>query len=100
MGNIIGSKVAKNGNMLHETLIDYDESLQLKGHVRNVHIFSEDAPGIDLDISSRGKEKSTRYLLIPMDVRKGISLKNKVRFQKLETSSKVILIYAADKARG
>ena len=43
MGTILGTKTLKDKKIIFEVEIDYEESLKLKGHIKNVHLFSEDA---------------------------------------------------------
>jgi len=97
MGKIISSKTAKNGNIVCEVVLDYEEALQLKGNIKNVHLFSEDVAEIKTNLSTRGKNEATKYFLIPKELRYNIKFTDKVKCQKLETDSKVIFIYVVDK---
>lgn len=97
MGSILGSKTAKDGKIIYEVMMDYDESLQLKGHIQNIHLFSEDVAEIKTNLSSRGKNEATKYFLIPRELRRDMKFTNKVKCQKLETESKIIFVYVVDK---
>lgn len=97
MGSIVSSKSAKDGKIIYEVLMDYDESLQLKGRIKNVHLFSEDVAEIKTNLSSRGKNEATKYFLIPRELRHDMKFTDKVKCQKLETQSKIIFIYVVDK---
>jgi hypothetical protein len=99
MGTILGSKVTADGKVIYEVLVDYEESLQLKGHFQKIHIFSEDVSTTMANISSRGKNDATKYFLIPKDFRVGVQMKDKVSCQKLSTDSKIIFVYVVDKIR-
>ncbi|MBD3249290.1 hypothetical protein GF336_04560 [Candidatus Woesearchaeota archaeon] len=99
MGTILSSKTTKEGDIVYEILVDYEESLQLKGRVKNVHVFSEDVADIKTNLSGRGKNEATKYFLIPTSLRKNIKLTDKVKCQKLETESKNIFVYVVDKLR-
>ncbi len=97
MGSILSSKTAKNGKVIYEVIMDYEESLQLKGHIKNIHVFSEDVAEIKTNLSSRGKNEATKYFLIPRELRHNIKFTDKVKCQKLETESKIIFVYVVDK---
>ena len=99
MGSILSSKTLKDGKIIYEILMDYEESLQLKGHIKNVHVFSEDVADIKTNLSSRGKNEATKYFLIPRELRENIQFTDKVKCQKLETDSKIIFVYVVDKLR-
>lgn len=99
MGEILSSKTTKEGKVIHEIIVDYEESLQLRGNVQNVHIFSEDVAITKANLSGRGKNEATKYFLIPRELRKGIEINDKVKCQKLETDSKIVFIYIVDKLR-
>ena len=97
MGSILNSKTTSDGKIIFEVLVDYDESLQLKGHIKNVHIFSEDAVDTTAKISLRGRKAATKYFLIPKDLRKDLKFNTKVKCQKIGGQSKIIFIYVVDK---
>ncbi|MBW2984873.1 hypothetical protein KY361_07160 [Candidatus Woesearchaeota archaeon] len=97
MGSILSSKTTKDGKIVYEVVMDYDESLQLKGHIKNIHIFSEDVAEIRTNLSTRGKNEATKYFLIPRELRHNIKFTDKVRCQKLETESKIVFVYVVDK---
>ena len=97
MGSIINSKTANDGKLIFEVLVDYEESLELKGHIKNVHLFSEDATDTKAKISLRGRKAATKYFLIPKDLRKDLKFDALVKCQKIETQSKVIFVYVVDK---
>ncbi len=99
MGSIISSKTVKEGKIVYEVVLDYEESLQLKGNFRNVHLFSEDVSEIKTNISGRGKNEATKYFLIPRELRQNVKFTDKVKCQKIETESKMIFIYVVDKLR-
>jgi hypothetical protein len=97
MGSILSSKTTKEGKIVYEVAMDYDESLQLKGHIKNIHIFSEDVAEIKTNLSSRGKNEATKYFLVPRELRHNIKFTDNVKCQKLETESKIIFVYVVDK---
>ena len=98
MGTIINTK--KRGNkIVSEILSDYDEYLQLKGHLENVRLFSENAAEVRTNISQRGKNAATKYFLIPCQFRKDLNLNNATACHKMEFSDKTIFIYVVDKCK-
>ncbi len=97
MGTILGSKMTKDGKVTFEVALDYEEALALKGHTKNVHLFSEDVSDVESKVSLRGKNEATKYFLIPKQMRKDLKFNTKVTCQKLETASKMVFIYIVDK---
>ena len=97
MGEILSSKTLKDGKIVYEIQMDYEESLQLRGHIKNIHVFSEDVTDIKTNLSSRGKNEATKYFLIPRELRNNIQFTDKVKCQKLDAGSKIIFIYVVDK---
>jgi hypothetical protein len=97
MGSVISSKLTKNGKIVLEVELDYDESLELKGHIKNIHVFSEDVANIKTNLSGRGKNSATKYFLIPRELRKNVKISDGVKCQKIETDSKLVFIYVVDK---
>lgn len=97
MGSIVSSKTTKDGKIVYEVVMDYDESLQLKGRIKNIHLFSDDVAEIRTNLSTRGKNEATKYFLIPKELRHNMTFTDKVKCQKLETESKIIFIYVVDK---
>jgi len=97
MGRILGIKANKKENILLEVEISYEEFLQLKGHIKNIYIFSEDCIDINSNLSQRGKNDATKYFLIPKNLRKGLRFVGSVKCKKLETESKSFFVYVIDK---
>ena len=97
MGVILSTKTTKDNKVVFEVELDYEESLELKGHIKNVHVFSEDAAELSTNISQRGTNEATKYFLIPKELRKGLLFKEKVKCQKIETGSRNIFIFVVEK---
>lgn len=97
MGTILSSRVGKNGKIVYEVEMDYEESLQLKGHIKNIYLFSEDVAEIKTNLSGRGKNEATKYFLIPRELRNNLKFNNQVKCQKIETPTRAIFIYVVDK---
>ena len=88
MGTILSSRTKEDGKIVYEVLVDYEEALQLKGNINNVHLFSEDVAEIETKMTRRGKGEATTYLLVPKDLRKECRFKGKACCQKIETKTK------------
>jgi len=97
MGTILGTRMIGGDKVVFEIEMDYKDSLKLKGHVRNVHIFSEDAADIKTNLSQRGTNEATKYFLIPRELRGTLEFSKNVKCQKIETETKKIFIFAMDK---
>ena len=97
MGTILNSKTTNDGKIIFEVLVDYEEALQLKGHINNVHLFSEEVVDVNSNISLRGKNEATKYFLIPRELRKDLKFNTRVRCQKIDTPTNIIFIYVVDK---
>lgn len=97
MGRIIGIKTIKDDKVLVEVEMSYSESLKLKGHIKNIHLFSEDSAEIKSNLSQRGTNEATKYFLIPKELRGGLKFNEKVKCQRIDSESKIIFIYMVDK---
>ena len=97
MGKILSAKITKDNKVVFEIELDYDESLKLGGHIRNVHVFSEDAADIKTNLSQRGTNEATKYFLIPRELRNNLRFDEKVKCQKMETDSKNIFVFMVNK---
>lgn len=97
MGTILGSKLKGEGKVVFEVLMDYEEAVQLQGHMDNVHIFSENITDLRTNISTRGKNAATKYLLIPRELRKNIKFDKEINCQKIELKDKIIFVYTVEK---
>jgi len=76
---------------------EYDEFLQLKGHLDDIHLFTEKTAVIRTNISQRGRNEATKYFLIPREFRKGFLFENVTSCQRLDIPEKVIFIYVVDR---
>ncbi len=97
MGAVLGTKMLKDNKVLFEIELDYEESLRLRGFIKNVHVFSEDAAEIKTNLSQRGTNEATKYFLIPRELRDNLKFDEKVKCQKIETPTKNIFIFAVNK---
>lgn len=99
MGSIVGIKATKDEKIIVEVEMTYEESLQLKGHIKNIYLFSEDAAEIKTNLSQRGTNEATKYFLIPRELRDNLNFGEKVKCQRIETNSKLIFVYVVDKIK-
>ncbi|NPE26662.1 hypothetical protein HNV12_01505 [Methanococcoides sp. SA1] len=99
MGTILSTKMTKDDKVVFEVEMDYEDSLKLKGHIKNIHIFSEDAAEIKTNLSQRGTNEATKYFLIPRELREGLQFNKNVKCQKIETDSRNVFIFVVDKVQ-
>ena len=97
MGTILGTKITKDNKIVFEVELDYEESLNLKGFMKNVCLFSEDAAEIKTNLSQRGTNDATKYFLIPRELRDNLTFSKDVKCQKIETGTRTIFIFAVNK---
>ena len=97
MGTILSSKLKGEGKVVFEVLMEYEEAVQLQGHMDNVHLFSENVDYMRTKVSTRGKHAATKYLLIPKELRKNIKFDKDINCQKVELHDKIIFIYVVEK---
>lgn len=98
MGTILTTR-KQGSKIVTEVLSDYDEYLQLRGHLDKIRIFSENILETQTNISQRGKNSATKYFLIPRQFRRGIKFNNTTSCQKMEFDDKIIFIYVVDKIK-
>lgn len=98
MGSIISSKVNKD-KVIFSIKMEQAEALNLKGHVDDIHIFSEKVANIKTNLSGRGKGSATKYLLVPRGLRKDIKFpqSKQISCQRLDTKEHAIFVYLVGK---
>ena len=99
MGTILGTRMVNDDKVVFEVEMDYEDSLKLRGHVKNVHIFSEHAADLRTNLAQRGVNDATKYFLIPRELREGLNFDGCVKCQRIETESKKIFIFMMDKIK-
>jgi len=97
MGQIIGIKTTKDDKVVVEVNMTYEESLMLKGHIKNIHLFSENAAEIKANLSQRGTNEATKYFLIPRELRDNLTFNEKVKCQRIDTDNRILFVYMVDK---
>jgi hypothetical protein len=78
MGSVKSTRITSNNKVEYTVSIDYEEALLLKGHITNMHLFSEDSADIKTNITSKGKG-NTKYVRIPRNIAKDVSTMSNVR---------------------
>ncbi|HLG25123.1 MAG TPA: hypothetical protein VI564_09395 [Candidatus Nanoarchaeia archaeon] len=96
MGSVKGTKITSNNKVEYVVSISYEESLLLKGHVTNIHLFSEESADTKANILSRGKG-NTKYLRIPRQIAKDIGEMSSVKCLRMESADKIIIYTVIDK---
>ncbi|MBW2984874.1 hypothetical protein KY361_07165 [Candidatus Woesearchaeota archaeon] len=97
MGEIIGSRTIGD-RVIYKIMVNENESLTLKGSMRNIHLFSLDLCDAESRIIERGKEGVTKHFLIPTKHRPKPKKKpDSVSYQAIDLDSKTIFIYTVDK---
>jgi hypothetical protein len=96
MGTIIGSKVMDDGKVVYEVVVDGNESLQMKGHVSNIHVFSLNNSDVPSRLTRRGKNDATTYFLVPKELREGLKESALAKCQLVKIPNKKIFIFSLD----
>jgi hypothetical protein len=97
LGQIINSKLATNKKVILKLLLDQEEIYNLKGHLKNIYLFSSDLCNHPSQISTRGNKGVTKYFKIPLTIRSRKRHSGKLNYQKIETPSKIFYIYILEK---
>lgn len=98
MGTILSTKITKENQIVFEVELDYEEALKLKGNIKNIHIFSEDAAEVKTNLSQRGTNEATKYFLIPKELRENLIFNEEVKCQKIDTDTRTIFIFVVEKS--
>jgi len=97
MGSIRGIKTTKEDRVIVEVQMSYQESLKLKGHIKHVHLFSEDSAEIKANLSQRGANEATKYFLIPRELRQNLNFNEQVMCQRIDSEDRIIFVYMVEK---
>jgi hypothetical protein len=96
MGSVKGTRITANNKIEYTVSIDYEESLLLKGHFTNVHVFSEDSADINTTILSKGRG-STKYIRIPYKISKEIRDNSIIKCLRMDSAGKIIIFTVIEK---
>ena len=92
MASVISSR-KEGDSVIMEIKSDYEEFLQLRGYLDNIHFFTSNISEIKSNISQRGRNEATKYFLIPRQFRRGFKFNNTTSCQRLDFDDKVIFVY-------
>ena len=85
----------------NRTLIDLEinkeELMRLRGALNEIIIFSEESLENESRLIKRGKNESTKYFLLPRNLRENISATKNVACSKIETNCSDIFIFSIPK---
>lgn len=97
MGRVAGIKTINEQKAVVTLELTPKELIWLKGNIENMHIFSENNLEYETKLVQRGKRESSKYFLMPKDLRENLIINSKVRCNKIQTKTKDIYIFAMDK---
>lgn len=97
MGKIL--KIQNKGNEKVEVTLELSqkEVVWLQGNMDKMHLFSEENLNYTTRLVQRGKRESTKYFLLPKEFRAGIMMSNTIPCTRIETKTKYLYIFAANK---
>lgn len=97
MAEILNIIKGEGDKMIVEVEMDYKDYLLLKGKMKDVHVFAEDALNINTNFSKRGTNDATKYLLVDKTLREGLTFEEKVMCQRLYLNGKIFFIYSVER---
>lgn len=97
MGKILTLKTVTDSKVVVTLELTQKEVLWLKGNLDKMHLFSEDNLEYKTRLVQRGKRESTKYLLMPKEMRRGVFPSCEVRCSKIETKTKDLFIFSIQK---
>lgn len=104
MGKIVGVKSLVNQKMKYNILLNMEETLRLKGRLRDVHFFSTDSATVKSGLMETGMSNATKYFTIPEEFifrksKKKIKQEPLTSCLKMETQGEVFFIYIMQKGK-
>ena len=96
MGEVINTKTSSD-KIIYRIELTEGEARQLRNHVTNVHIFSENLCNFDSRIIERGVKGGAKYFVIPLGLKSRKKKYSKVSYQKIETEDKIFFICVVEK---
>lgn len=97
MGKISGIKALNDDKVIVNLELTSKELIWLQGNLSKIHIFSEKNLKHETRLIKRGKRESTKYFLLPRELRGGIIPSGVIMCNKIETKSKNIFIFSVPK---
>jgi len=96
MGEIITKKVI-NKKVRCKILLDIKEFENLKGNLKEIHLFSSELCAHPAEINTRGNHGVTKYAKIPLSIRPKKKPLGELKYLKIKTPSKEYFIYSIEK---
>jgi hypothetical protein len=97
MGEIIHSKIIPNSKVVYRILLEAEEAQKLKGHLRNINVFTSSLCKEKTQINTRGNNGVTKYFKIPLSIRSRKKYYGTLIYQKLDTAKNIFYIYTIRK---
>ena len=97
MGQIINSRTLSNKQVAIKIILDQEEIKNLQGHLKNIHVFNSDLCLHNSQINTRGNNGVTKYFKIPLSIRSRKKHTGTLKYQKIDTPSKIFYIYTLEK---
>ena len=97
MGEITNTKNYSD-KIIYKIELNVEEALQLKNHMKKIHMFSANLCNNDTRMIERGNKGGAKYFVIPLSLKSRKKKKyNKISYQKIETNGKVFYICTVNK---
>lgn len=97
MGEILKTKHRPNKKVTVLMKMGPEEISRLKGHMKNVSLFTTNLFEHEAEIQSRGTNGVTKYFKIPFAIRTRKKYDGPISYQKIETPSKIFYAYVINK---
>lgn len=99
MGQIINTRNLPDKTVVCRILLNQEEIANLKGHMKNIHVFSENLCNQFSQINTRGNAGVTKYFKIPLGIRSRKKHNGNLSYQMMETPTKAFYIYTLGKEK-
>ncbi len=97
MGEILNI-LNKSDDKVEVTLsMDREYFKKLRGNLDKIHLFSEHVLENESKLVSRGKDDSTKYLLIPKEINAEVFAREDVNYSVIEEDDKYLFIFSVNK---
>lgn len=97
MGEIIKTKAVED-KIIYQVKLSEEEALQIKNHVKNVHMFSGNLFKHETRMIERGNKKGAKYFSIPLSLKSRNKKRySKVSYQKIEHNGKIFFVCVTEK---
>lgn len=97
MGEILETKYRPNQMVSIIIKMEPEEISRLRGHMKNVHLFTTHLFNQESEIQARGTNGVTKYFKVPLSIRTRKKYEGPIGYQKIETPSKTFYVYTVKK---